>query len=74
MDDEEVQREIAKAARRLVDLHRAMEAGIHRNELLVSARQTVDVLTCMLDETSRSARPINKLIDQYEKLMGKLLN
>jgi hypothetical protein len=40
----------------------------------VLAEQTIDELTCLLDEAPVLKVPINNLLDRYEKLGVKLMN
>jgi hypothetical protein len=74
MDAALIKEDLRANKARLTDLRRALKRGVHRNELLVAAQQTVDELTCLLEEAPEFDVPINDLLDRYEKLVTKLLN
>jgi hypothetical protein len=74
MNTTNVQNELRQAEAKLRDLRRAAEAGIHRNELIVAARQTMETLTRLRDETPDSAIAITRVLDRYDKLVTELIN
>ena len=69
-----VEAELRKAQAKLSDLKRAFDRGVHRNELIVAAQQTIDELGQLVGEAPEFEAATKRLLQRYEKLMVQLLN
>ena len=74
MDAGRFEAELRKAEAKLLDLKRAFDRGVHRNELIVAAQQTIDELGHLVGEAPEFAARTKRLLDRYERLMVRLLN
>ena len=70
----QVEAKLREAEAKLSDLKRAFDRGVHRNELIVAAQQTIDELGRLAGEAPEFAAATNRLLQRYEKLMVQLLN
>ena len=73
MDAAHVGEQLRSAKARLSDLRHALDRGVHRNELLVAAQETLDELSSLREKVSEFEVPISRLRDRYEKLVIELL-
>ena len=74
MDVDHINAELRAAQVKLSDLKRAFDRGVHRNELIVAAQQTIDRLGRLRGEAREFEVRLGRLLDRYERLMVRLLN